>query len=248
MKHLIILTTLLFSNLNTTNCQNIDSVENILQIQSTGNGNVFYLIKKNIGYDSFNRQLNLLYIKCFNDSLKLNSIIILDTTIYGDWMANGVFKNATIGFLGDFYIYFINKNLGFVYGNFTGYGPNPFLLRTNNGGNSWKKIDGLPLNTNFEKNNFYIHQQKGFILLTQYWNLNDGKIEYYITNNCGETWQRKIFQLKHLEYSISNCDVQFSPTGLITITAWMKKKKNHTIKKTIILQSNDFGESFTEYK
>lgn len=229
-------------------------IEKVIHAQAIANGDVFYFMCST-STDSAPK----FYIKCLSDQGQTVTTINLDSTIYLDTSfqkPGKAYKNLhlllediVIGYHhGPMYINFMNRDQGFIYGNRMGYGFNPFVLRTTNGGVSWHKMDSLPMNTELWKDNFFIYQKRGFMLLTQYWNLYDGKIEYYLTNNFGASWERKVIKIKDADYSIYHCDIQFSRTGLITITAHMRKKKDHSSLKRILLQSQDYGENFIQFK
>lgn len=158
-------------------------------------------------------------------------------------------KHLSIGGVESLFIHFLDTATGFIYGNCLGYGLNPFVIRTEDGGITWQKLDGMPYNTELRVNHFKMfNRYLGFILIPQYMNLNDNIINYYITKDGGKYWEPQTFKFSQPGYCSETCEMQITDAGTITLTVTMHNIKNRTIVKTVILQSQDYGASFKVYR
>ena len=148
-----------------------------------------------------------------------------------------------------FYMKFISVNTGFIYGYESGYGEFPLLYKTADAGKTWKRTlfkEGESLST-IDEDDFHMFNQKQGIMIVNpiYYNsktkYNVNQFDYFITKDGGLTWEKKIVDLTKVNVTISNYndDVQniYKKEGtIISIIS--------DTEKTIVLRSNDFGESF----
>jgi len=243
----ILLLLTIFSG-NVAHSQNTDTLDKILQVQTSEDGDVFDLLQKNIDYDSLaNQQPLVWYIKCLTEQGQKSATILLDTMTMG-WGYHGrsdLFKGP-----GGVYtpsIFFLNKNIGFVYGSFKAYGDKPFILRTVNGGKSWQKTDSLPhCIYGIRRGDFsMMDTQHGFFFLPHQYGVEDS-VSYFITKNQGQTWQQKRIPLNVKDYDVVKYDVLFDKYGQITIVVYLMNATN--LNKFIIFQSTNFGETFSILK
>lgn len=161
------------------------------------------------------------------------------------------------------YIHFISVNTGFVYGYESGYGEFPMLYKTTDGGKTWnrrlfKEQESL---CSINEDNFHMFNQKqGIMIVNPSFYIADEKkyneqhFDYFITNDGGLTWKKKKVDLT--SYNIYVHNREHNDYAYYT-SEWMKNmyKKEGTIvsiisnkNKTIVLCSDDFGESFRVLK
>lgn len=157
-------------------------------------------------------------------------------------------QSLGIGGLLDAYCCFQDSVSGYVYGNMLGYGTFPFIIRTTNGGITWHKAIELPYSANIHPEYFYFRGAYGFILLPVYSELSNNKLGYFYTRDGGNSWNKGTHTIQMPGYTVEGWQMQVSDGGLTSVTLDLHNNKNWQLKKRIILQSKNYGESFVMFK
>lgn len=145
-------------------------------------------------------------------------------------------------------IHFLDAQYGFIFGNECGYAFYPFILKTENGGKSWKRVlfekgtIGPPL---ISDNFFMFDKDKGITIGN--WN-DESKFTYYLTTDGGESWKKKAFNIKNKDFRTMNVSrlqsVVFNESGKITVILFDIDLQQHRDNSVMILKSSDFGRNF----
>jgi hypothetical protein len=161
---------------------------------------------------------------------------------------------------------FLDKNLGFIYGNEVGYGIWPFLAKTTDGGTSWQKVlfEEKEYGPQLLQQNFYMFNQKrgiliyGSTIMDKLLQKKQRVFQYYLTQDGGSTWKLHGKKLKiinrhaRLENSENFQHCEFDSTGVVKVfvlrAPWntLSGKRSIEDRKEYLLFSDDFGKHFNE--
>jgi hypothetical protein len=142
-------------------------------------------------------------------------------------------------------IFFINDLTGFLTECGGCYGYYNYLFRTTNRGLTWKKIAvGNEWVSNLNNKTFYMfNEQQGIIV----WGINGDVFEYSITHDGGASWERKDIKFENVFYRKTS-SIDFSSDGQVTIVFNEPYLLESERKRTLVIQSNDYGKSFHKMK
>jgi hypothetical protein len=147
-------------------------------------------------------------------------------------------------------ILFVNRYLGFLYGNLTGYMFYPFLFRTEDAGKTWQRIKLNTAGTPFRKSDFFMFNETRGIQFNN-WN-SEPIIKYSLTSDGGKTWKNRTFKISRNDFRLLNAAPYlseiYSTDGSVTLILTNPDEKTGKISKTAIIHSTDFGETFKEIK
>ncbi len=159
---------------------------------------------------------------------------------------------------------FVSEKIGFIYGNEQGYGQWPFLFKTIDGGQHWKRLlfEPYELGINIAADHFYMFNEQQGILIYNY-NKQDRltfqtntKLRYLLTQDGGDTWKEYTKKLSRKNVTVTNIyyrlNCTYNSNGQVKVNIlrapWEAAKGKRSIKDRtiIILESNDFGRKFKE--
>lgn len=145
-------------------------------------------------------------------------------------------------------INFLDEETGFLYGHQRGYGFYPFMYKTTDGGASWR---GIPQSNQFgpiDDAGLYMFDQQRGILIPQWRDLS--KLKYFLTEDGGETWQKKEVRTlsKRRAYSSYKVNVimSFNEEGEVCLSFIRAKRQDWDYN--LVLYSSNFGKSFKTIK
>jgi len=146
------------------------------------------------------------------------------------------------------HIQFLNQQTGFLCGYESGYGYYPFVFKTSDSGQHWKRVLfeksdwGCPL----RPSDFFMFDVNRGIVVANWHNVNS--LDYYLTNDGGETWKKNKFRMRDSGVEIKNHDAYlktvFSADGQITCLVMDPDLEYGVNTTAFILKSDDFGKSF----
>lgn len=143
-------------------------------------------------------------------------------------------------------IFFINDSTGFFTESGGCYASYNWLFRTTNKGLTWKKIvsgsrtDGNSFQMLSNKSFYMFNELKGIII----WKIEEGNLIYSVTSDGGISWRQEEPLFFDKESKRVFQSINFSTDGQVTLVCCENFILETDRKKTYILQSNDFGNSF----
>lgn len=237
MKILLSFTFIVFSFFALANEENGDST---IQIQKIGENEIYYLVDTDTSDDKNIKSLHPNYaLKYTKDGGRTFSHQYLNTI-------NDMLLKAGNP-LSEINMSFIDKSVGFIYGYITGFTYYPFLLKTEDAGQTWS---GIPQSTGtpLRKSDFFMFNQTQGIILCN-WG-SEPILKYKLTNDGGETWESKSYEINDKDFRILNApeylSAIYSITGEVTVIIQNRDFDMGRNNKVAIIRSSDFGETFNE--
>lgn len=146
-------------------------------------------------------------------------------------------------------LFFINDSTGFFTESGGCYASYDWLFRTTDKGKTWKQIEsgsrtyGNPALCRLNNKTFYMFNElKGIII----WDFKEGNLTYSLTSDGGINWKMSSQDVA-TKTSINEIHtISFSADGQVTLVCGEKYLLESDRKKVIIIQSNNFGDSFSE--
>ena len=140
---------------------------------------------------------------------------------------------------------FVNEKLGFIYETGGCYATYNWLYRTEDGGNTWKRVIAKIDNefSYIRGKEFFMFNEKSGIVL---WQMKDEQLTWLVTNDGGLTWTNKTENFKDVgeqfQYIIQT---SFNENGIITLHVTANMQSLEEMKKNLVMiQSIDAGNSF----
>lgn len=148
-------------------------------------------------------------------------------------------------------LFFINDSIGFFTESGGCYASYDWLFRTTNKGKTWKQIKtgsrtfGNPALCRLNNRTFYMFNElKGIII----WDFLEGKLIYSLTSDGGINWEMNSQDIATKAKINEIHDISYSADGQVTLVCGEKYSLESDRKKVSIIQSNNFGNTFSELK
>lgn len=148
-------------------------------------------------------------------------------------------------------LFFINDSIGFFTESGGCYASYDWLFRTTDKGKTWRNIKtgsrtfGNPALCRLNNKTFYMFNElKGIII----WDFIEGKLIYLQTSDGGINWEMNSQDISTNAKINEIHDINFSADGQVTLVCGEKYFLESDRKKVTIIQSNNFGDSFSELK
>jgi len=148
-------------------------------------------------------------------------------------------------------IFFINDSIGFFTESGGCYASYDWLFRTKDKGKTWKYVEsGSRTTGNSEycrlgnKTFYMFNELKGIII----WNFLEGKLTYSLTSDGGINWETNSQDISTKAKINEIHDISYSADGQVTLVCGEKYILESDRKKVTIIQSNNFGNSFSQLK
>ncbi len=143
-------------------------------------------------------------------------------------------------------IEFVNRKVGFLYGNSLMYGYYPFVYRTEDGGHTWSFFTAGDLmhGENFmgpQLTHLHMFDDKHGIIL---WRMGVTEQQYSLTSDGGVTWQLHDFRLSALRRSGILSHVEFTGEAGVTLVYLVTNLAGRSDTDTEIMKSENYGKSF----
>ncbi|MCC2547658.1 hypothetical protein LJY25_14480 [Hymenobacter sp. BT175] len=144
-------------------------------------------------------------------------------------------------------IFFVNNQLGFLYGSTIGYGYCSFTYRTVDGGKSWTRVmlDAQQRADAAYRDALFMFNEKQGIILAY---LLKGRLTYYLTADGGLSWTEKCLPILAQEISGhahglgTYLQPFYSKSGSIVLVT--KQEVGLAPVSFTVFRSEDFGQSF----
>ena len=220
----------------------IDEANTIVQMEQPDIFHQIYLLSKPI--PGITKRWH--YLKNVSDTYHQKDYDIqplLDSTCHG-WPTQSV------------NIFFVNENLGFLYGSTIGYGYCSYMFRTSNGGKNWQTVyldhkDRVA--PSFREALFMFDENRGMALAY----ILEGKLHYYLTSDGGLTWKRQKIKVSDIKFASNSHDVDgylkpyYSINGSVLLIGTKTKSVGWPGKQShdyTVFKSENFGENFRVMK
>jgi hypothetical protein len=148
-------------------------------------------------------------------------------------------------------LFFINDSIGFFTESGGCYASYDWLFRTTDKGKNWKHIKtgsrtfGNPALCRLNNRTFYMFNElKGIII----WDFLEGKLTYSLTSDGGINWKMNSQDIATKSKINEIHDISYSADGQVTLVCGEKYLLEPERKKVTIIQSNNFGNTFSELK
>lgn len=242
MKLLLSFTLIVSSFVALANDGNRDS---IVQIQKIGEKEFYYLVDLDASDTAENNLHHNYSLKYTNDGGETFRHQHLDSI-------NEMLLNEG-NLLSEINIFFVDESLGFIYGYITGFAHYPFLFKTEDAGKTWNATgfntypyEDFIIGTPLRKSDFFMFNKEQGILLCN-WG-GEPILKYKLTNDGGETWESKSYELNEKDFRILNApeylSAIYSVNGEVTIIIQNRDFDMGRNNKVAIIRSSDFGETF----
>ncbi|MFM2017726.1 MAG: Photosynthesis system assembly factor [Bacteroidota bacterium] len=145
---------------------------------------------------------------------------------------------------------FVNRKIGFLYGNSLMYGYYPFVYRTEDGGHNWTfyTVGDLKKDASLmgpALTHLHMFDDKHGIIL---WQMGVTQQFYSLTSDGGATWQQHEFRLSGLCKSGRLSHVAFAGESGITLVYLVTNIVGGSDNDTEIMKSDDYGKTFRRLK
>lgn len=226
--------------------------------RDSGYGNPFYLcIGTGWNKDPLALRLNIdsLYRKSLRDLWQKKTVTAngskTETSGAADSISDvqdGIYNKH----MEEVFLYFPNRNLGFLYGKFAVSGPylyssNPFILRTEDGGKKWE-LYLPPIGDGIARNDFFMFNEKQAILMPVSLGY-DGKLPYLVSSDGGKTWEQKTVEPGQNQFGLFSVSFTADGTCTLVISYGSGKRENDNDQgHTMVLRSENYGRTFRVLK